>query len=136
MVALSPAVRAFLEEPRFGVLATVNADGSPQQTVMWFELRDDYILMNTKRNRQKERTFLRDARCSLLVEDGYTYVAIMGSVTLVEDPAQAQRDIAALAYRYKSKDEADEMIRTGFSREERISIHLPLEKLDVHGLDG
>jgi hypothetical protein len=28
-------VRAFLEEPRFGVLGTVNANGSPQQTVVW-----------------------------------------------------------------------------------------------------
>ena len=29
------------------MLATVNANGSPQQTVMWYELRGDTIVMNT-----------------------------------------------------------------------------------------
>ncbi|MGI9253224.1 MAG: pyridoxamine 5'-phosphate oxidase family protein, partial [Thermomicrobiales bacterium] len=36
MTALTPAIRAFLDEPRFAVLATVNADGILQQTVMWY----------------------------------------------------------------------------------------------------
>ena len=33
-MTLSDAVRAFLKEKRFAVLATLNADGSPQQTIM------------------------------------------------------------------------------------------------------
>ena len=34
-VQLREDVRTFLEEPRFAVLATVNTNGSPQQTVVW-----------------------------------------------------------------------------------------------------
>ena len=33
-MALQDNVRAFLQERRFGVLATINEDGSAQQTVM------------------------------------------------------------------------------------------------------
>jgi predicted pyridoxine 5'-phosphate oxidase superfamily flavin-nucleotide-binding protein len=51
-VRLREDVRTFLEEARFAVLATVNANGSPQQTVMWYELRGDTIVMNTRRGRK------------------------------------------------------------------------------------
>ena len=62
---LKDDVRAFLEEKRFGVLGTTNADGSPQQTVMWYELRGDTIVMNTKRGSRKDRNLGRDPRASL-----------------------------------------------------------------------
>ena len=58
-------VRAFLEEERFAVLATVNANGSPQQTVMWYELRGDTIVMNTIRGRKKDSNLLRPASLTL-----------------------------------------------------------------------
>ena len=32
---LSENARRFLNDPRFGVLATINADGTPQQSVVW-----------------------------------------------------------------------------------------------------
>src|SRR5581483_6186438 len=34
-------VRAFLEQPRLCVMATLNRDGSPQLTAMWYELIGD-----------------------------------------------------------------------------------------------
>ena len=70
-VQLSEDVRTFLEEARFAVLGTVNANGSPQQTVMWYELRGDIVMMNTLRGRKKDRNLLRDPRASLCVEDGF-----------------------------------------------------------------
>ena len=36
MATLSEKARAFLNEQRFAVLATLNADGSAQQTTMWY----------------------------------------------------------------------------------------------------
>ena len=129
-------VRAFLEEPRFGVLSTVNADGSPQQTVMWYELRGDTVMMNTKRGRKKDRNLLRDPRASLCVEDGFRYVTLEGSIELVEDRDTAQADIAALARRYDGSEEGERMARDVFGPQERISLLLSIDRIDAHGFDG
>lgn len=34
-MAVDEKIRVFLDEPRFAVLATINEDGTCQQTVMW-----------------------------------------------------------------------------------------------------
>jgi PPOX class probable F420-dependent enzyme len=129
-------VRTFLEEERFAVLATVNANGSPQQTVMWYELRGDIIIMNTKRGRKKDRNLTRDPRASVCVEDGFRYVTLEGVIELVEDPATAQADIAALARRYHDAATAEKMAREVFGPQERVTLHLRVERADVHGFDG
>jgi PPOX class probable F420-dependent enzyme len=129
-------VRAFLEEERFGVLGTVNADGRPQQTVMWYELRGDVIVMNTKRGRKKDRNLLRDPRASLCVEDGFRYVTLDGTIETIEDQATAQADIAALARRYHDAAKAEEMTRDLFEPQERVSLLLHVDRVDVHGFDG
>lgn len=135
-MALDQRVRRFLEEPRFASLATVNPDGTPQQTVMWYELRGDEIIMNTARGRKKDRNLLRDRRISICVEDGYRYVTIAGEVELVEDRATAQADIRALAVRYHGEARAEEMVRDGFAQQERFTLRLPVTRVDAHGFDG
>ena len=45
---LTAEARHFLEEPRFAVIATINADGSPHQTVVWYLLRSDLTNPRTK----------------------------------------------------------------------------------------
>ena len=129
-------VRAFLEEERFGVLGTVNADGSPQQTVMWYELRGDTIVMNTKRGRKKDRNLVRDPRASLCIEDGFRYVTLEGTIETIEDQATAQADIAALARRYHDAAKAEQMARDVFGPQERITLLLHVGRVDVHGFDG
>jgi PPOX class probable F420-dependent enzyme len=134
-VALSDKARAFLEEPRFAVLATINPDGSAQQTVMWYLVRDDHIVMNTRRGRKKDRNLLRDRRVSICVEDGYRYVSIRGEITLHEEQAQAQADIREMAIRYDGKEQGEASSRDVFSKQERISMHLPIANVDEHGFD-
>ncbi len=56
---LSEKARAFLLERRFAVLGTINQHGSPQLTTMWFLLDGDFIMMNTKAGRTKERNMRR-----------------------------------------------------------------------------
>jgi PPOX class probable F420-dependent enzyme len=129
-------VRTFLEEKRFGVLATVNANGSPQQTVMWYELRGDTIVMNTRRGRTKDRNLLRDPRASLCIEDGFRYVTLTGSIDIVDEPATGQADIAALARRYHDAARAEQMARELFALQERVTLVLHVERADVHGFDG
>src|SRR4051794_25994414 len=100
---LTEVVRRFLEEVRYGVVATINRDGTPQQTVVWYLVTDDEIIMNTAKGRLKEQNLRRDPRLSFCVEDGYRYVTIKGPVILQE--AGAQADIEALAARYQGAEQ-------------------------------
>jgi len=131
---LTDKVRHFLGERRFGVLATVGNDGLPQQTVMWFELQGDEIMMNTARGRVKDRHLRRDPRASLCIEEGYTYVTLLGPVELNDDPATAQADIARLARRYHGAN-AERQIES-FRRQERVTIRMRIERAVVNGIDG
>ena len=132
MAELSDAARRFLEERRFAVLATINPDGTPQQTVMWYELRGDHIVMNTAVGRWKERTVRRDPRVSVCVEDGYRFVAISGRVTLDEDHGTTQRDIYSLARRYNPDfKDGDYPV---FATQKRVTLRISIDKVTAHGL--
>jgi PPOX class probable F420-dependent enzyme len=121
-------VRELIEQPKFGVLATINADGTPQQTVMWYELIDDYILMNTEVGRTKVSNIMRDNRVSLCIEDSYNYVTLRGRAELNFDPEQAQTDIARLAHRYREPEAAHRLI-ANFQAEERITIWMSIDQV-------
>ncbi len=136
LVQLRDDVRKFPEEPRFAVLATVNANGRPQQPVMWYEPRGDTIVMNTRRGRKKDRNLIRDPRASMCIEDGFRYVTLEGRIEFVEDQATAQADIAALARRYHDAAKAEEMARDVFAPQEWVSLLLHVDRADVHGFDG
>ena len=135
---VSEAVRQFLaEEPRFGVLATINPDGTPHQTVMWFLLEGDTILMNTAEGRIKARNLRERTRVSLCVEDGYRYVTFYGSISLDDDQARAHADIRRLSVHYVGEEQVAEMFDRQFAHERRISIRMTIDRVDAHGLgDG
>ncbi len=130
--ALSEKARALLQERRFAVLGTINKDGSPQLTTMWYLLDGDVILMNTKAGRTKERNMRRDPRISVCIEDGYSYVTISDTVEMVDDPQVAQRDIYRLAVRYNGEEEARRQMEGQFSKETRVTLHLKLEHIIEH----
>jgi len=119
----------FLNERRFGVLATINADGSPQQSTVWYELQGDRIMMNTRVGRLKEKNLKRDPRVSLCIEDGYDYVAIKGTVELDYDQDRSQADIKALAVRYEGEEHAERRAQEVWSKQERVSIYMTIEKV-------
>lgn len=131
---LSDQVRAFLQERRFAVLATIGEDGLPQQTVMWYDLDGEDVLMNTARGRLKDKHLQRDPRASICIEDGYRYVTIAGTVTLDDDQAAAQAVIAQLARRYSSPENAEKMIAE-FQGQQRVTLRLHVEQLIVNGFD-
>ncbi len=129
---LSEKARAFLLERRFAVLGTINQDGSPQLTTMWFLLDGDFIMMNTKAGRTKERNMRRDPRISVCVPDGYSYVTINGTVEMIDDQQIAQRDIYRLAVRYDGEEEAKRQMEEKFSQETRVTLYLKLEHIIEH----
>ena len=88
---------------RYPVLSVIAEDGSPSQSVMWFDLDPedpDVIIMNTKLGRAKDRWLRRDPRVSLCFEDGMRWAALKGRVTIDDDREKAMGAIRALAHRY------------------------------------
>ena len=120
---LSPAVRSFLAATRFAVVATVDPDGAPHQAVVWYRLDGDEIVIHSAEGREWPANLRRDPRISLIVPDGYRYVQVHGTVSIVDDQAVAQADIAEMARRYHADrpDHAEELIRDRFTRQKRIS---------------
>ena len=127
VTTLSEKAHAFLNEKHFAVLATINSNGPPQLTTMWYLLEGDTIVMNTKAGRIKERNMRRDPRIAICVEDGYNYVTISGTVELIDDPEIAQRDIYRLAVRYDGEEAARQKVADQFSKERRVTLHLKCE---------
>jgi PPOX class probable F420-dependent enzyme len=130
---LSQNVRAFLEQPRFAVLATLNRDGSVQQSTMWFELQGDTIMMNTAMGRHKVKNMQRDPRVSLCIPDGYTYVTLKGRVELDLDEQRGQEGIAHLAVRYHGEEKAREVIPS-YRNQHRITLTMTIDHVDAHGI--
>ena len=78
---LTPRIRAFLEQPLFAALATVDPDGAPRQAVIWYRLEDDdRILINSRVGRRWPSNLQRDPRVSLAIigTDGYAWVGLTG----------------------------------------------------------
>lgn len=131
-IDLSSQARAFLQEPHFAVLGTLNKDGSPQLTTMWYLSEDDTIVMNTKAGRTKEHNLRRDPRISVCIQDGYSYVTLSGTVEIDDDPAVGQRDIHRLAARYDGDEAARQQMETQFSKEQRVTIRMKVERVIEH----
>jgi PPOX class probable F420-dependent enzyme len=129
MTQINDATRAFIEEKRFAVLATVNADGTIQQTVMWYLVDGDEIVMNTAAGRVKDGNLRRNPNISICIEDGYRFVTLSGSVRLSEDQATAQADIRRLAERYSDPGDDIEEGTAHFRKETRVSIHMTVKRV-------
>ncbi len=108
LAALMPVVRAFLDERRFAVLATINESSLPHLTAIWYEVQGNEVMMNTARGRLKDRNLRRDPCCALCIEDDQQYVPLYGRATLIDDQAQAQVVGLRLAIRYGGRDQAEE----------------------------
>lgn len=132
---LSAAERAFVSAPRFAVLATIGSDGMPQQTVMWYDLRGDQIMMNTTATRVKNANVRRDPRVSICIEDGYTFVTLRGRVSeIIEDSEIAVDDIISLALRYHPGTSPED--HTQYAQMDRQTLLIDIEKVISHGLEG
>jgi len=134
VVELSREVREFLSEQRFAVLATINSSGTPQQTVMWYDLDGDTILMNTTDERRKAENLRRDPRVSICVADGYRFVTVTGKATLIEDQATSQRDIRRLAVRYLGEEAGNRQADEAFGAQRRVTIRMPIEHVLAYGV--
>jgi PPOX class probable F420-dependent enzyme len=90
--ALTETISKILDRPHLSVLATTNADGSPQTSVIFVTHDGEDVLFSTIKGRRKTTNMQRDPRVNLLVhtlpvnEEGSTYMTISGTVELTDDP--------------------------------------------------
>jgi len=136
--ALPEHVRRFLSEPRFATVATVDDDGAPRQAVVWFLFDGDTIVINSLEGRRWPTNLRRDPRVSIAITDAVAqaWVGLSGTVEVVDDQAQAQADIAAMARRYEEPDEAEAVIATRFSKQQRVSFRLRPAAIHDHLKNG
>ena len=102
MSALPDAAKGWVDGPAFAVLATVNADGSPQSTVHWIARDGDDLLLSTVRGRRHARNVERDPRVSVLVMDpanGYAYVEVRATAIVTEEGGRELIDDLCEKYR-------------------------------------
>ena len=101
MKPLTPLARELLAGPNFAVAATINSDGSPQQSAVWVRERDGEVIFSTVKGRAKPRNLLRQPTVSVLVidrENGYRTSTIHGLARFESDNADELID--ELSHKY------------------------------------
>jgi len=90
-IKLDDVARAVLDGPHVATIATSNADGRPQSSVIFVKRDGDTVVFSTIKGRLKTRNMTRDPRVSLLVRDSDAgrYVEIRGDVDITDDPEKS-----------------------------------------------
>lgn len=75
--------KSILTSKSFAHIATINKDGSPQSTPVWFDLENGYLRINTAVGRKKDKNMNRDPRVAisiLNIDNPYNMISIQGRV--------------------------------------------------------
>ena len=94
MTALTPEAHDVVTSGRLAHLATINADGSPQISIVWVGLDGDEVVSGHLGMRQKLRNVQRDPRVVLSLETGHRnamgldeYLVVQGTGRVTEGGA-------------------------------------------------
>lgn len=124
---LTSSVRTFLESPgRFAVISTVSGNGRPHQAVVWYEVRNEELLVNGSVGRAWVRAARREGWLSVAVADAYDHVIVSGPITVIVERERAMDDIKALALRYGEQP-------GDFAGQTRVTLLVHPERIAVHG---
>ena len=96
-----PGVTALLEKKNHAVVCTLNEDGSVHSTVVWVDVQDGRLAVNSAVGRTWPRNLERDPRITVLVYDEdnpYDYVEVRGTATGTTEGADAHIDRLAKKY--------------------------------------
>ena len=132
---LSPDLQLFMDAPHQADLATINPDGTPQLSVIWYERRGDEVVVNTTAQRVKARNMDRDPRVALLVGGSDRYVRVDGDARIVSTGPAALADIRALAVRYDGEDAAARQTRDVWSTQDRVTYAIAIRRVYRYGFD-
>ena len=131
MTELTRAEREFLESPFVGVVTTLQRDGTPQSTVVWVDVDDEGVSVNTAYGRVKPRNLARDPRLSLVVVDPgdpYRWVKVTGKGRLVDEGADEQID--RLSKKYTGRD----VYASRQPGEQRVTVRITPDRILSRGV--
>ena len=116
-----PAVSELLAKPNHAVISTLNADGSIHSAIVWLNVEDDKVALNSARGRAWPTNLERDGRATILLlndDDPMEYAEIRGVAVLADEGADEHMD--TLAQKYINQDKYP--WRT--PDEQRVKFHL------------
>ena len=106
MAELTAADVDLLAGPNFATLVTLNEDGSPHASIIWIDVAEGLVLVNTVEGRVKARNLHREPRAAVLVtrgNDPYEWISITGTVVDTIGDPEALARIDALSRRYDGR---------------------------------
>ena len=107
MSAIPEAFNDLLTKKKaFANLATVNADGTPQVTPVWFDWDGSRLRINPAKGRVKDKNLRRTPSVALTIMDPdnpYRYIQVKGRVANVTESG-ADAHIDALSKKYTGQD--------------------------------
>jgi PPOX class probable F420-dependent enzyme len=127
--------RAFLEEQRTVICATVGRDGWPHLMPLWYVVRNGSLWAWTYAKAQKTRNLERDPRATLQVEAGETYDQLRGLMLRTEAVIHRDADVIAgyvdeLTARYAPPGADVDAMREAFLRQVPKRVALEFRERD------
>jgi PPOX class probable F420-dependent enzyme len=134
---MSDTVHDFLEAPRVAALATTDDDGAPRQSVVWYLMDDEGLIVNSLVGRRWPSNLLTRPSVALAIVDTvdfWRWVGLTGTAEVLREGAGAQADIAAMTRRYHHDDpaRAEALIRDRFSPQQRVSYRITITGIHDH----
>jgi PPOX class probable F420-dependent enzyme len=129
-MTLSATQRAYLDETLYAVIGTLNADGTIQQTLVWYMLDDDVIRFSVRANSTKVRNLRRNPTVSVTVTDNRRYLTLQG-LAEVELPDTQLRE--RLATRYLGPEKAAAWLERSPDAP-RLSVRVTIQKVYGQGV--
>ena len=107
MAEIPAAFQDLMTNPKaFAHLATVNPDGAPQVTPVWFDFNGGKLRVNSAKGRVKTRNMKEGAKVAVSILDpdnAYRYIQVRGTVRRATEQGW-DAHIDALAKKYLGKD--------------------------------
>lgn len=104
---LTPAQCSFLDERHYAVVATLNTDGSIQQTVVWYLREAEVIRFSIGDMSTKARNLRRIDTISMTIEAGPRYLTLRGTAMVEPADLELRR---RLAERYLGAERVEEWL--------------------------
>lgn len=121
---LTPALLEFLKKPNLGIMATLRKNGTPHQTVVWYEYEDGEVRVSVTDTRAKYRNVLRNPRVSLAVtspEQPYREVVFEGEAQISDEGGNDL--IRRLALKYNGEVEGTKYADYTAGKDNRLVLH-------------
>lgn len=129
-MTITDEVAAFLGQPHFAKLATLDADGTPRLIVAWYHFDGQDLLITSFAHHQSVKNIGRDPRVTLLVEDRqnpYRFATVKGWAELAED--EAMEETRRHALRYVGPERGEGYFTAHLSARPRVIIRIHPERV-------